>query len=122
MSHRSVEGPMVLCKPSSRRTAGAWPGQGGREMQGPRKTAIFGGGGGGWCSRIGESRKGISSRVWETLWSAPMFASKQPPVALKSTTSSSRAERTPRVAARGPRFDGCRVGGRDEEEEEEEDA
>lgn len=30
MSHRSVEGPIVLCRPSSRRTAGARPGQGAR--------------------------------------------------------------------------------------------
>lgn len=57
MSHRSVEGPMVLCKPSSRRTAGAWPGQGGREAQGPRKTAIFGGGGGVVFQNWGEQER-----------------------------------------------------------------
>lgn len=61
MSHRSVEGPMVLCKPSSRRTAGAWPGQGGREMQGPRKTAIFGGGGGGGVPELGRAGKGFQA-------------------------------------------------------------
>lgn len=102
MSHRGMAGLAMLCKPSSRHTAGAWPGQGGGETLGPHEPDILGG-----LPAPGERRKEISSRARETLQSAPVFASKQLPITLQSTVSSSRAKRAPWVAAQGPWLDGA---------------